>query len=420
MDIEADVTIIGGGIVGVSVAYFLSRGTRRVVLLERGELASEASGANPGVIGGVQGWGHTPDLQAHLTMGSLEIFKTLQFELGHDIAFRQSGSLKAIQTELEYEHCRDKFLRARSKGYAVELLTIREARAIEPELAPDLLGCLYMPLRAQADPKATTRAFALEATRAGARVETGAEVNSLAQNSDGTFKIGTPERRYRSHSLILAAGAWCGPLGKMLGLDIPIEPVRGQMWSIEHPPARTFHNFTTAESSLAWARRSMTTRGPGSLSLTHDGAQRITRHLYGRQTREGKIMFGGDRQVVGFHKQPDAEGIMVNRSNVHEVLPFLRGLSIDETWSGLMPFSRDGRPFLGEVSQYRNLFIASGLDSSGFGRGPMAGKLVAEAIERGAPHPLLDTVKPGSRVGWLGESPCGANSPAIGAEHKRS
>src|SRR5919106_897743 len=149
---ETDILIIGGGIAGASTAYYLAQYAHNVTLLERGEIASEASGVNAGSIGAI-GWGHMPNLQAYLTMGSLEIFKSLQLELGYDIEFRQSGSLQAIHTEAQYAFARDRMLDLRAKGYCVELLTTREARSIEPEINPALLGCLYMPLRAQADPQ---------------------------------------------------------------------------------------------------------------------------------------------------------------------------------------------------------------------------------------------------------------------------
>jgi sarcosine oxidase, subunit beta len=98
--IETDILIIGGGIAGPSTAFHLAPYGRQVTLLERSEIASEASGINAGAIGAI-GWGNVPDLESYLTMGSLEIFKSLPIELGYDIEFRRSGSLQAIQTEAE-------------------------------------------------------------------------------------------------------------------------------------------------------------------------------------------------------------------------------------------------------------------------------------------------------------------------------
>ena len=158
-------------------------------------------------------------------MGSLEIFKTMQLDLGFDLEFRMSGSLQAIQDETQYEFIRDRILSHRSQGYQVELLSPREARAIEPGLNPNLPGYMYSPLRAQANPVKATQSFATAAERLGARVLTGCEVVSISTMPDDSYRVTTPTGEFLTGKLALAAGAWCGPQGAMLGLDIPVVPV---------------------------------------------------------------------------------------------------------------------------------------------------------------------------------------------------
>ena len=389
---ESEVIVIGGGIAGASTAYFLARYGRRVTLLERGEIASEASGVNAGGIG-AYGWGHIPNLESHLTMGSLQIFRELQLEMGYDIEFRASGALQAIQTAGQYEYSRDNVLSLKSRGYTVELLATSDARAIEPEMNPELAGAVHFPLRAQADPVKATRAFTDAARREGADVRTGMEVTALAPLPDGTYRVSCPGESHTARQLVLAAGAWCGPLGQMLGLRIPVIPVRGQMWATEALPPRVFHSLSGAESPTHWSA------SPGNDSetppeLTHVKSRRVTRHLYGRQNREGEVIFGGDREVVGYDKSVDAVGIEVNFGHAREILPFLGGLSISRTWAGLMPFSLDGRPIIGRMPQMENLYVVSGLASSGFGRGPMAGKLIADYIHTGHRPPVLSESDP--------------------------
>jgi sarcosine oxidase subunit beta len=192
--------------------------------------------------------------------------------------------------------------------------------------------------------------------------------------------------------LVLAAGAWCGPLGAMLGLRIPIVPVRGQMWATRTLGPRVFHTISSMESTLFWGDNP----APDAATppeLTHHGPARVTRHLYGRQTREGEIIFGGDRQLVGYATSTDPAG-RVNRGHAAEVLPFLRDLSVSRTWAGLMPFSLDGKPLIGRIPQGRNLYMVSGLASSGFGRGPMAGKLLADYIHTGHRPHVLEAADP--------------------------
>ena len=397
---ESEVLIIGAGIAGASTAYHLTSLGHAVTLLERGEIAGEASGVNAGAIGSM-GWGNMPDLQSYLTMGSLEIFKSLQLDLGYDIEFRASGSLQAIHTGKQYEFIRDRVLSLTSQGYSVELLTAREARGIEPEANPDLLGFMYYPLRAQADPKKATRAFAAAATREGAKILTGHEVTAIHRLADGNYSVVTDEGEFRTGALVLAAGAWCGPLGVMLELDIPIVPVRGQMWATNVVPPRIFTTLSSAESLLQW-HACPGNDGDTPPQLTHKQDTRVTRHLYGRQTRQGEIIFGGDRQLAGFDKTIDATGIEANRGHATEVIPMLKELPVSRTWSGLMPFSLDGEPIIGKIPQLENTYIVSGLASSGFGRGPMAGKLLADYIHTGHRPHVLEESDPARCVSFVG------------------
>ena len=110
---DSEVVVIGGGIAGASAAWRLAEPGRSVTLLERGDIASEASGVNAGGIGAL-GWGHLPNLESYLTMGSLQIFKNLQLELGYDIEFRASGALQAIQTAAQYDYACDHVLSLKS------------------------------------------------------------------------------------------------------------------------------------------------------------------------------------------------------------------------------------------------------------------------------------------------------------------
>ena len=387
---EAEILIIGGGMAGSATAFHLARHGRNVTLLERGDIASEASGQNMGGLGGA-GWGNIPNLLSYLTMGSLEIFKELQIDMGYDMEFRQTGSLTAIHTEDQYRYFESLVQRQQAEGYEGELLTTREARAIEPETNSELLGCMYLPGRGQADPIKSTRAFARAAGAAGASIDTGQNVTAISVRSSGGYAVQTNSAEYRCEMLVLAAGSWCGPVGRMLGLSIPIKPIRGQMWSTESLSPRIFHTLGSAESSFAWSKDNGADAATPP-NVTHKNGRRLTRHLYGRQRKNGEIIFGGDREDVGYNTTPDPAGIEVNRGHAADVVPIVASLPIARTWAGLMPFSLDGSPIIGKIPLRDNLFIVSGLASSGFGRGPMAGRLAAEYIHTGhRPHVLAES-----------------------------
>lgn len=391
--IEAEVLVVGGGIAGASAAYHLAIHGRRVILVERGDIAAGASGVNAGHIDSI-GWGHEPDLQAHLTAGSIELFETVELDLGHDIEFRRSGGLQAIHTEAQLEFAQARAGELRARGHVVELLTIREARAVEPALSPALLGAMYFPLRAQADPVKATRAFAAAAERHGATILTSREVTDVAARPSGGYAVGTSGGQVVAGALVIAAGAWAARIGAMVDLDIPIVPVRGQMWATAPGPPAVFHSISSAESAMAWRRD----RGGQPPDLTHRDGRRVTRHLYGRQRRDGAVVFGGDRQLVGWDATPDPAGIDVNRGHAAEVLPVLDAWPIARTWAGLMPFSLDGQPLIGRIPERDELWIVGGLASSGFGRGPMAGKLLADALVSGEPALVLAPADPARAI----------------------
>ena len=388
---SSEVIVIGAGIAGCSAALHLAEAGVSTTVLEKGEISSEASGVNMGGLGGV-GWGHSPALQEHLTMGSLNIFKRLQNELGHDLEFRQSGSFTAIHDEAQYTYAKDRVLVSRNNGFEMELLSPYEAKALEPELSLDMLGYVYSRFRGQADPLKTTRAFGQAALNAGAKIQTNAEVRTI-KRSGGVWALSTSGGDYEADVVVVAAGAWCRDLGRMVGAEIPIEPVVGQMWSTEPLPPRIFGTIGSFESSFHWSEALFVEEGSPP-ELTHSGTQRVTRHLYGRQRKSGEIIFGGDRRDVGFDKTIEDSGIDVNKSHATEILPLLADLPITSTWSGLMPFSMDGHPIIGRLPNNDDLFVVTGLASSGFGRGPAAGMLIADAIIRNELHPALSESDP--------------------------
>ena len=384
--LNSDVIVIGGGIVGCTAAMFLADAGMDVNLLERGEISGEASGLNAGSIGGY-GWGRSPSLQEHLTMGSLDIFKSLQIEKGYDIEFRQSGSLVAIQSLNQYEYAQERVSYLKSEGMQVEILSPSEAKSYEPNLNGDLNGYMYSSYRGQADPIKSTRAFSEVAKKNGAIITTSAPVTDLEQAGQGWI-VRSHNRVFNCQALLIATGAWTYEIGNMIGLNIPIQPVRGQMWATDSMPPRIFHTISSMESSEYWHKNPIVNEDSPP-ELTHNGDSRVTRHLYGRQRANGEVIFGGDRELLGLRDDVSFTGIEVNKTHAGEILPFLDQLSVTRTWSGIMPFSPDGLPLIGRIEQYENLFLATGLGSSGFGRGPGSGMLVADLIVRGEGHPAL-------------------------------
>lgn len=210
--------------------------------------------------------------------------------------------------------------------------------------------------------------------------------------------------------MVVAAGAWCDPLGKGLGLSMPIVPVRGSIWVTEPLDTATTLNGMVcyfAEGEEFWSRVS-TQDGPSQTPehVTHNRngiALSSSRHAYGRQNSSGALLFGGARVPTGPADYSTNDALIdASREQVCEALPGLRGkdAEIAGVWSGLMPFSMDGKALVGSLSSlgHPRVYVAGGFGGDGIMWGPGAAELLAEVI-------LEDGDGEGASLGALGWSP---------------
>jgi len=393
-----DVVVIGAGIVGTSTALTLAERGVGVVVLERGSVAGEASGLNAGVIG-AGGWGDQPTIDVALNMGSRDRYIDLAQQRGHDIGLDLTGTLTLIRTEEEWRWAEASVKADRQLGRRFELITTEELVGLEPFVDPTLLGAVLDPLAVRAEPVKATRAFATEAMSAGAVIKTSSAVTAIRPRTDGRWEVETEAKAqrdvFRADAVIFAAGPWCAELGAMVGVNVPIVAVRGQMWASEPQPLVLRHAIAAAEALRTWADEDTNNTTPPK--LTHRFEHRITRHLYGRQRPNGEFVFGGDR-VLTTDRTVDSDGISVNHDHVAELLPGVQNLPPARTWGGLMPFSLDGRPLIGPIPGHQGLFLAGGLASGGFGRGPMTGQLIADLVVGREPEFDLTSLAPVGRM----------------------
>ncbi len=390
--VSTQVVVIGGGLTGISTAYHLARNGYNVVVLERRGVASEASGVNAGSIGSI-GCGLKPDLTSTLQTGSMRIISQLQSDYGFDIEFRQCGGLQAIHTLNEYDFAKKRVSKLKNNGYSLELLSSREAKELEPEVNIELPGYIYSPVHAQVNPQKLTLALAAKSVEYGAIILTGEELRSIYLNGTDSYQMETQRSKISCEILIIAAGAWSKSIGRMLSLNIPIIPIRGQMWAMKSSTIHLSHVISSLESYYHWhTHPGNTTISPPN--LTHIEGARVTRHLYGRQTRSGEIIFGGDRQSAEFNKTPEDSGIKANKHHATQVIPALKDHRISRTWGGLMPFTMDGIPIIGKVAQSKNLYINTGLGPNGLAQGTMAGKLLSDVILTDQYPKILSSASP--------------------------
>jgi len=367
---NTDVVIVGGGLAGCSLAYYLAQHGIESVLLERGELNREASGTNAGSfhfqIALHQLTAMETDnirdrllTEVRLHAEAAEVWSTLERELDGPLEIHTTGGLMVAETAEELQLLRDKLLIEQEAGLDMQVLTGRELRDFAPYLADDLLGASYCAQEGHANPSLAAPLFALRAVGAGAVVRTHAEVTSLAVDQDGgtgRFTVTTTAGTIRASRLVNAAGAWAAALATQLGLQLPIR-------------AEGLHlNVTEPREHML---------GPM--------VQHIGRRLTLKQSETGTFIIGG-----GWPARPEPaplrhstiwESLAGNTAIAMRVVPLLADVRVVRTWSGVMAFTHDLQPMVGEsarVPGYHSL-----MSTTGFTLSPLMARLLAESMATG-------------------------------------
>lgn len=357
-----EILIIGGGVIGSSIAWHLAGDRANVTLIDKGDLASGSSGACDGLIF-MQS--KKPGIHLELAMKSLERFKELRTQLPVDIEFHQTGGMVVIETEDETE-AMETFVRdQRSIGLEVSLLDRHQALEKEPALNSRIAGASFSPLDAQVNPMALTLGFALGARAKGARIVTGAEVLALETRSGRVASVRTTQGNFKADVVVNAAGAYAPSIAAMVGLSVPITPRRGQIVVTQAAKPLISHCMISAQYIAAKYNPDLARRGQG-LSM--------------EQTRNGNLLLGSTREFAGFDRSNTPEGISGIIRSTTRLVPGLRRLQMLRAFAGLRPYTPDGMPFLGPVRGVEGFFMAAGHEGDGIALSPITGELVARMI----------------------------------------
>ena len=370
---SADAVVIGGGVIGVAAAYYLSRAGVQVTLVERRGIGQEASGANVGLVTLFSGHSlDEPDpgpLYA-LTRASIEAYATLGDELGVDIEYDRCGGVVFADTEERLAVIRRAHDGYRAHGVGVEWLDARGVREAEPAFAPDgVLGGVLCPDNGHLNPLMLCRAFARGARRAGARVMLGTAVQNVYHGNGRVRAVRTSEGDIPCAFAVNAAGAWAAEIGDMVGQRLPVVPARGQVLLTEPAPRIIRRVMSGAEPSA-------------------------------RQTRRGNVIVGSTVEDVGFDKRVTAETVAEFARDVLPRVPGLAGLSVIRAWAGLRPATPDHQPIIEMAAQVPGLCLAVGHSRRGICYAAGTGRLVADLVT-GRP-PFIDVTPFGrARFGAL-------------------
>jgi sarcosine oxidase subunit beta len=357
------IVIIGGGVIGTSIAWHLAKTSARVTLIESHDLASGSSGACDGL---VFMQSKKPGVHLHLALESLKRFQSLKKELPVDIEFRQTGGRVIIQTPAQYQ-AMEKFVREQKEiGLDVCLMDSRKTLAAEPFLSPDIYGSTWSPLDARVNPINLTLGFALGAKKNHARIMTRTNVLGIDTRNDQVIGIATDQGDMAADMVINAAGAGAGRICQMVGIELPIAPRRGQIVVTQATRPMVFSCMISAGYIAAKFDPSLAEEQGEGMSM--------------EQTDNGNLLLGSTREFAGFCRQNTLSGIRRIISRTTVVLPALKHLQVIRTFAGLRPYTPDSLPILGPVASLAGFFMAAGHEGDGIALSPITGELMADMV----------------------------------------
>jgi glycine oxidase len=357
------VIVVGGGIIGCATAYELAKSGCRVMLFERATPGAEASGAAAGLLAPVGDTLRSSPFQ-RLALDSWARYPDIARELrdvtGVDVEHMTTGTLYPISGSEEMGEAEEQTRFPLAKEMEMRVVEGAELREMEPWLAPEIPAALFVRGDHWVNNQRLVTAYAIAAAGRGVEIRTGIEVTQLlAEGSRVTGVIAAGER-VQAESVLLAAGAWSGPLAASLGLNLPVVPVRGQMMAVSNVPPLLRHAVHG-----------------------HQG--------YLTPRPSGELLIGATVEHAGFERAMTPEGLAHLVNGAIAVLPELRRRPITRTWFGFRPGTPDDMPVLGPWPSVEGLFVASGHYRNGILLAPATAALVTQAILGGG---ISDLIRP--------------------------
>lgn len=363
---SSDVVVIGGGIMGTSIAFQLAQsGERRVTLLERTSIASGASGRT----GALLRQHYTNAHEAALAHQSLAVFRNWSESVGGSCGFDETGMVVTIPTgpdaEANVARLHHNISLQRSIGIDTRAITADELAEIDPRArTDDVAAAAYEQSSGCVDAIAATQGMARAAIRAGTRILEEISVDAIGLEGNRVAEVRTSGGTIRCGTAVLAAGPWSPRLLTPLGIDLPIEAVRVQVATFLRPVAES---------------------GP------HPAYVDIAAGMFCRPLGPGRTMVGvsgGDQHdpadLNRFDETVDASYPDIARASLARRHPSMRASTFLSGHAGLYDMTPDAHPIIGRLP-VDGLYIAAGFSGAGFKKGPAVGQALAELILNGQP-----------------------------------
>jgi sarcosine oxidase subunit beta len=348
----ADIVIIGGGVMGASAAYHLAkRGMKNIVLLEKE--AFFGTGATGRCAGGVR-YQFSTEINVKLSIESLPMIERFRDEIGQDVNYRQCGYLLIATDEKDATTFRHNVELQNGLGVQTQLLSGDEVRARLPLMKfEDAIAGTFNQKDGIVDPNGVVAGYVSAAQKMGVKAFTRAEVTRICVSGAEVEAVETTEGVIQTRMILNTAGPWAGQIGEMAGVQIPIVPVRRQM-------------FTTNPLNEI----------PEDFPFVIDFAQSLYFHREG----EGLLIgMSNQEEKPGLEQNVDEEFEFINLEAAIARMPLLERASRVSHWAGLYEITPDAHPIFGG-SNLKGFTICAGFSGHGFMHGPVAGKLMTEYI----------------------------------------
>ncbi|MCC6261334.1 MAG: FAD-binding oxidoreductase [Anaerolineales bacterium] len=351
----AEIVIIGGGVMGASAAYHLAqRGMKNIVLLEKEKYFG--TGATGRCAGGVR-YQFSTEINVKLSLASLPMIERFKAELNQEVNYRQCGYLLVATNENEAAIFKHNVELQNKLGAATQLLSGEEVRQRLPLMKfDDALAGTFNPKDGTVDPNGVVMGYINAAQKLGAQVFAGVEVIGIAVSGDQIQSVETSFGKIATRTVLNVAGPWSSQIGNMAGVEIPVTPLRRQM-------------FTTNPLKEI----------PEDFPFVIDFA----RSLYFHREGEGLLIgMSNQQQTAGYDQNVDEDFELVNLEAAIERMPLVEKASRAAHWAGLYEVTPDAHPIFG-ATDIKGFLLCTGFSGHGFMHGPVSGKLMSEFIVDG-------------------------------------
>lgn len=352
---RAGIVIIGGGVVGTSIAYFLARrgAGREVLLLERHGLGSGTTGRS---VGGVRSQFST-EINIRLSLESVAFWRRFEEETGLPADYHESGYLFLAQTEDErVQFARNVALQNRL-GVPSRLLTPADAGRLVPGLrVDDLAAASYSAEDGGAGPHEATQAYATRARERGVRIREGTEVAAIDTRGGRVRAVKTAHgERIQTPVVVNAAGPWAATVGALAGVDVPVQPFRREIFVSEPFPREVIGDTPLViDLHVGW---------------------------YFRREGPGILMSGAKDRHPGYDTHVDWQNLpRIAAVATHRMPALAQAQFGKKAWAGLYDVSPDDHAILGPVPEVEGFYLACGFSGHGFQHSPATGRLMADLL----------------------------------------